>query len=112
MADEKAPRPRVDVGERDVRDPEPETEPLGAEPQPETGPAHVTGWVSRTFPGNEKAFWGGVCGLVVALAIFAFGPWRTLLVVALVVMGVAVGQLLDGKPTIVNLVRRVFSRNQ
>lgn len=68
-------------------------------------------WVSETFPGHENAFWGGVAGLVIALLVFVVGITKTLIVALLVVVGVAVGQLADGDPKIINALRRFFSNN-
>ena len=76
------------------------------------GAGRVGAWVSRTFPGHEHAFWGGVLGLLAALVFFAIGFFRTLLIVVLIVVGVAVGQALDGDPKLINAVRRFFVRNQ
>lgn len=117
MAEEKAPRPKVDMSESGTpapARPEPErgSEPKDGEGAAQEGGRAVSSWVSKTFPGHEKAFWGGMCGLVVALAVFVIGVWRTVLIVALVLVGVAVGQLFDGDPKIINLVRRFLSRNQ
>lgn len=117
MADEGTPKPKVNLT---FEQPAPANaaegnEPAGATPAGDkaTGPAwSLTGWVRRTFPGHEKAFWGGVLGLLVALVFFAIGFFRTLLIAILVVAGVAVGQLLDGDPKLINLVRKFLSRNQ
>ncbi len=85
-------------------------------PGGEKGPAdaaaytkRVSSWVSRTFPGHEKAFWGGVCGLLVALILFAIGLLRTIIVVVLVGLGIALGQMADGDPKLVKIVRKFFS---
>ena len=69
----------------------------------------VSSWVSRAFPGHEKAFWGGVCGLLVALILFAIGLLRTIIVVVLVGLGIALGQMADGDPKLVKIVRKFFS---
>ena len=82
------------------------------EPGSAAGPGTVTAWVSRTFPGHEHAFWGGVAGLLVAVAIFVVGLLQTLVVVALVLAGVACGQALDGDARVIDAVRRFLSRNQ
>lgn len=66
-------------------------------------------WLHATFPGHENAFIWGCIGFVVALLLFAIGFWRTLVVVLLVVVGVAFGQVLDGDPKIINTVRGLFS---
>ncbi len=84
----------------------------GAQKDPADAAAYtrrVSSWVSRTFPGHEKAFWGGVCGLLVALILFAIGLLRTIIVVVLVGLGVALGQMADGDPKLVKLVRKFFS---
>lgn len=120
MSDEKTPKPRVELGDRE--------KPVAAPPAGDAkGAAHdapgdgnafregasrVFSWVRRTFPGHENAFWGGVCGLLAAIVFFAIGFWRTVVIVALVVVGVALGQMLDGDSKIVEAVRRIFSRNQ
>ena len=116
MADEKDRRPKVEVeqGERDERQAAPDAAPGAASEGREESRAHgigaVTAWVSRTFPGNENAFWGGLVGLLAALVLIAIGPWYTIVIAVLVVAGVAVGQLADGDPKIVNALRRLFSR--
>ena len=121
MADEKGAKPKVefkveleDAGEKnagqrpsaDVPDDgagsgEPERDGLGC----------VRDWVRRTFPGHEHAFWGGVLGFVVAILFLVLGLFKALVIVVLVVAGVAVGQALDGDSRIVDLLRRIFSRN-
>lgn len=77
-----------------------------------TGFAHVSAWVSKTFPGHENAFWGGVLGLLAAVALLAFGILKTLIVVVLVVAGVALGQFVDGDPKLIRTLQRLFSNNQ
>lgn len=71
----------------------------------------VSGWVSRTFPGHENALWGGVAGLAIALLVFWVGVFRALAVAVLVFIGVALGQVADGDPKIINLIRRFFTSN-
>ncbi len=73
------------------------------------GAGKVSAWVRRTFPGHENAFVGGVLGLLVAIFIFCVGIGRTLLIVLLVVVGVALGQCVDGDPKIINAVKKYFS---
>lgn len=65
-------------------------------------------WVHETFPGHENAVIGGFVGFLVALLFFVIGFWRTLLVVLLVAVGVAFGQVLDGDPKIINTLRGLF----
>lgn len=72
----------------------------------------ATGWVHRTYPGHEHAFWGGVIALLVAVLGFIIGPLRLLLVIILVVVGVAIGQVLDGDPKIIRLVRGLFDNDR
>ena len=119
MADEKKPQAKVGF-KVDVDSAEPDEASAGAATSgpgadagegARAGMGRVSAWVSRTFPGHEHAFWGGVLGLLVALAFFAIGFFRTLLIVALIVVGVAVGQALDGDPKLINAVRRFYSRN-
>ena len=84
----------------------------GGEKVPADGAAYakrVSSWVSCTFPGHEKAFWGGACGLLVALILFAIGLLRTIIVVVLVGLGIALGQMADGDPKLVKIVRKFFS---
>ncbi len=84
------------------------TKPAG-EKDAEAYAKRVSSWVSRAFPGHEKAFWGGVCGLLVALVLFAIGLLRTIIVVVLVGLGIALGQMADGDPKLVKMVRKFFS---
>lgn len=76
------------------------------------GLSHVSAWVSKTFPGHENAFWGGVLGLLAAIVLLAFGIFKTLILVVLVVAGIAVGQLVDGDPKLIRALQRLFSNNQ
>ena len=115
MADEKTPKPKIELGEKDEPSSQVPSRPDEAETSAGDAVRHgvncVSAWVSRTFPGHEKAFWGGVIGLLVALVFFAIGFWRTLVIAVLVVAGVAAGQVLDGDPKIVNALRHIFVRN-
>lgn len=65
-------------------------------------------WLHETFPGHENAVICGFVGFLVALLFFIIGFWRTLLVVLLVAVGVAFGQVLDGDPKIINTLRGLF----
>lgn len=71
----------------------------------------VKGWVARSFPHQEHAFWGGVLGLLVALLIFWIGFLKSLFVIICVVIGVAIGQYIDGNPLVVRAVRKFFGDN-
>ena len=121
MADEKTPKPKIELDEKD-RQTVPETmpdanedvhasEPRSAGDAVREGASRISAWVSGTFPGNERAFWGGVVGLLAALVFFAIGFWRTVVIAVLVLVGIAVGQVLDGDPKIVNALRHIFTRN-
>lgn len=72
----------------------------------------IGGWVHATFPGHEHAFWGGVVAMLVALLVFAIGVLRVLLIGVLVLIGVALGQVLDGDPKIIRAVRDLFSNDR
>ncbi len=68
----------------------------------------TTGWLSQNFPGHENAVFGGVCGLVIAILVFVIGFWQALFLALCVTVGVAIGQYVDGNPTVVRFVRRFF----
>ena len=46
--------------------------------------------------------------MIVAVLVFAIGFLRTLFVLLCVLVGVAIGQYLDGNPTVVKAVRKFF----
>ena len=102
MADEKTPRPKIELEGKEER---PEA------PAPDDGSARLFAWVRRTFPGHEHAFWGGVLGFVAAILFLVLGLFKALVIVLLVIVGVAAGQALDGDSKIMDLVRRLFSNN-
>ena len=52
----------------------------------------IQAWIHDHFPGHENAFIGGVCGLLTAILFFNLGFWRTLILIILVIVGVAIGQ--------------------
>lgn len=115
MADEKTPRPKIEMEDRDEK-------PRGEAERPDDGSytvgeavrdgsARLTAWVRRAFPGHEHAFWGGVLGLLAAVLFLVLGLFRALVIIALVVVGVAIGQALDGDSKIMDLLRRLFSGN-
>lgn len=70
----------------------------------------IASWFSRTFPGSEHAVFGGLIGLLAAILIFVVGIGKTLVVALMVLVGVTLGQCLDGNPRIVNAVRRVIEK--
>ena len=121
---DKSPRAKVELG-TPVPAPKTQTEgkeqgkvgnaasgDSGAAGSAAAGFSRVSAWVSKTFPGHENAFWGGVLGLVAAVVLLAFGILKTLIVVVLVVAGIAVGQLVDGDPKLIRALQRLFSNNQ
>lgn len=122
MADEKIPRAKVETaGEEAPRPPRTDGRADGSSGDAASqglgdvardGVGRLRDWVARSFPGHEHAFWGGVCGLLAAVLLFLIGPWRAIVVVVLVTLGVAVGQAVDGDARIVRALRRFFSRNQ
>ena len=69
-------------------------------------------WVRRTFPGHEHAFWGGVVALLIALLVFMIGLWRVLFIGIVVIIGIAIGQVLDGDPKMVNAIRSLFDSDR
>lgn len=88
----------------------------GASDAPAEGPSRcpaslMASSLRESLRGHEHAFLGGVAGLVVAVAIYAVGIVPTLVTLALVALGVALGQLADGDPKLIELVRRLFSQN-
>ncbi|MDO4796465.1 MAG: DUF2273 domain-containing protein [Coriobacteriales bacterium] len=72
----------------------------------------ASGWVHRTFPGHEYAFYGAIVAIVLALLVFAFGFVRMLFVCVLIVVGIAVGQIFDGDPKIIRAIRNLFSNER
>lgn len=101
------------VPEQETSQPEQEEQPV-AKP---TGKSFsevrgsAAGWVHRTFPGHEHAFYGGVIALLLALLVFLIGLPRVLLICVLVFVGVAVGQVLDGDPKIIRTIRGLFDND-
>ena len=69
------------------------------------GAKAVADWVKNTFPGHEKSFIGGLLGLVAALLFLSLGIGRALVVAFFVLVGVAVGQYLEGDPKILTAIR-------
>lgn len=62
-------------------------------------------------PGHGNEIFFGLVGLLAAVLFFVVGFWQTLAIVLLVIVGVAFGQWVDGKPTILNAVKRLFTSN-
>ncbi|MGI6755894.1 MAG: DUF2273 domain-containing protein [Atopobiaceae bacterium] len=68
----------------------------------------VSSWLTTTFPGHEMAVLFGFLGFVLAILIFVIGFLKSLFVVIVVVLGVAIGQVFDGDPKIFRAIRRVL----
>lgn len=62
-------------------------------------------------PGHGNEIFFGLVGFLAAVLFFVVGFWQTLAIVLLVIVGVAFGQWVDGKPTILNAVKRLFTSN-
>lgn len=125
MADEKNHKPKITVGEKGAASETVDasggaaTETSGATTDDRRtvgdalrdGVGRFSAWVRRSFPGQERAFWGAVIGLVAAIVFLVVGPWPLLVIAVFVFVGVAAGQALDGDPKIVNALRHLFNRN-
>ena len=113
MADEKTPRPKIELEGKEERSeaPAPDDGSYTVGEAVRDGSARLFAWVRRTFPGHEHAFWGGVLGFVAAILFLVLGLFKALVIVLLVIVGVAAGQALDGDSKIMDLVRRLFSNN-
>ncbi len=125
MATDKV-QARIEQAPRTAPAAEPATQPVseaGAAPTPSAAEAasqarapqpgtwmRFSAWFSSAFPHSRNAVIGGVCGLVVALLLFTIGLFKTLVIAALVTIGVACGQYADGDPKLVNLVRELMKR--
>lgn len=68
-------------------------------------------WLNATFPNNRGAVLGGVVGLIIALLFFAIGFWHTLFIAVLVLIGVAVGQYVDGDPKLVRAISKLIKKH-
>lgn len=72
---------------------------------------HIQAWLTETFPGNENAVLGGIAGLAIACLFFAIGFSKTLFIVILVLIGVAVGQYADGDPKLARAIQKLIKKN-
>ena len=132
-----APKPKVQLGsqvpqaqQEGKAEPQPKAQPdpQGAQSEPQPVYEEATGVQPASQTTTQKmgavqqgikdkingmahphAFYFGVLGLVLALLIFWIGFFRTLLIVLLVVVGVAIGQWYDGDPKIINAVKKAIS---
>ncbi len=99
-----APEPTVPSQTADAPGQDARTEPSGNS-RPKRPRESLASWVHRSFPGHEHAFWGGVVALLVALLVFVIGLWRVIFISIVVIVGIAIGQVLDGDPKLVNTIR-------
>ena len=104
-----------DNAEKDGREEQPSAATAAAEDASKqkvdkgAGPiAHIDWWLKHNFPGHEYAVSFGFLGLITAILLFLVGFWRTLLVVILVTLGVAIGQKFDGDPKIFTFFHNLF----
>lgn len=58
---------------------------------------------------HPGAIIGGFVGLLFAILLFTFGLFKMLIVVLFVLVGVAIGQIFDGKATILAKIRSLFT---
>ena len=59
-------------------------------------------------PGHGNEIFFGVVAFITAILIFWIGFFPALFIVLLVIVGVAFGQWVDGKPTILNAIKSLF----
>ena len=70
------------------------------------------GFLSSIAPGHEHAVLCGLLGLLVACLVFWIGIPRTLVLCLFGVVGVAVGQALDGDPKILKAIVRLVNHGE
>ena len=58
---------------------------------------------------HTGAIIGGFLGLLFAIFLFTFGLFKMLVVALFVLVGVAIGQIFDGKATILAKIRSLFT---
>mgnify|MGYP001746135773 FL=1 len=58
---------------------------------------------------HTGAIIGGFLGLLFAILLFTFGLFKMLVVALFVLIGVAIGQIFDGKATILAKIRSLFT---
>lgn len=59
--------------------------------------------------GHPGAIIGGFLGLLFAIFLFTFGLFKMLVVALFALVGVAIGQIFDGKATILAKIRSLFT---
>ena len=63
----------------------------------------------KYFVDHPGAIIGGFLGLLFAIFLFTFGLFKMLVVALFVLVGVAIGQIFDGKATILAKIRSLFT---
>lgn len=112
----KTPRMQIDTNPSPQEDTAQRTRQSAAPAGAQGGTANastkesVMARVTNLTRGHDYALLGGLAGLIVAILMFTVGFWQTLVIVLLVLVGVAVGQLIDGDPKIINFVRNLFEQ--
>lgn len=115
----KASAPKVSVADASEQAAEPVAE-VAPEEAPEAKAQHasvenwiqrINAWLDNAFPSNKNAVLGGIAGLLVACLFFALGFWKTLFIVVLVLIGVAVGQIADGDPKLVRTINKLTKKH-
>lgn len=109
----EAKAPKVSVAEPEVKAEAPAAP--AAKPADGTEAAtnfikRANAWLESTFPSSKNAVLGGVAGLIVALLFFAIGFWRTVFIVALVLVGVGLGQYADGDPKLARAITKLIKK--
>lgn len=108
--EQPAPRPVAEpVPQPTWEEPEPQAAAPSRQTVGETlaeARSNVAGALTKLDPKHPHAVYFGLLGLLLALLIFWIGFFPTLLIVLLVVAGVALGQLYDGDPKIINALKR------
>lgn len=114
MTDSKSPKARMD-GAKDTGSEstsQQADEPTYELPDEPGVFERASAWVRRTFPGHENAFVFGVIGFLIAIFIFVIGFFQTIFVAILVLVGVAIGQQIDGDPKIINALRHLLNNDR
>lgn len=85
--------------------------PAAATPKEEGCLKRANAWLEDSFPTHKNAVLGGAVGLIVALMIFGIGFWKTLFISVLILIGVAVGQIADGDPKLIRLIKELIKKH-
>ncbi len=61
-------------------------------------------------PGHSNTIIFAIVGLIAAILLFQVGFWRMLVLVVFIVIGIAIGESLDGDPRLINMFKGFFDR--